>query len=88
MLYPPFVGVACGVPLGGEPGLLYPLPQPAKNSRAPSTSRQNFAASMCLEVFLCILDPPLIRNKLEVMEAAFLCIATPPRPLANEYNRK
>ena len=58
ILYPPLVGVVCGVLLGGELGLLLPLPQPAKNRRATSTSRQNFAASVGLEVFLCIFASP------------------------------
>jgi hypothetical protein len=56
-----YVGVGCGVPLG-ELGLLYPLPQAAKNSSAPSTSRQNFAASVGLKVFLRIFDSPFLHE--------------------------
>ena len=68
ILYPPLVGVACG-----EPGLLYPLPQAAKNNRAPSTSRQNLAASVCLEEFLCIFDSPFREwNELMMVKAVLL----------------
>ncbi len=68
ILYPPLVGVACG-----EPGLLYPLPQAVKNNRAPSTSRQNLAASICLEVFLCIFDSPFLEwNERLMVKAALL----------------
>ena len=68
ILYPPLVGVACG-----EPGLLYPLPQAAKNNRAPSTSRQNLAASVCLEEFLCIFDSPFREwNELMMVKAMLL----------------
>ena len=72
ILYPPLVGVACG-----ELGLLYPLPQAAKNNRAPSTSRQNLAASICLEEFLCIFDSPFLKwNKLTMVKAALLSVWT------------
>jgi hypothetical protein len=68
ILYPPLVGLACG-----EPGLLYPLPQAAKNNKAPSTSRQNLAASLYLEVFLCIFDSPFLElNELIMLKAALL----------------
>ncbi len=72
ILYPPLVGVACG-----EPGLLYPLPQAAKNNRAPSTSRQNLAASICLEVFLCIFVSPFLEwNELTMVKAVLLSLCT------------
>jgi hypothetical protein len=56
ILYPPFVGVVCGVPLGWELG--DELPQPAKNNKVPNINRQIFAESVCLKVFFCIVSFP------------------------------
>ena len=77
ILYPAFVGVACGVPLGvvGEPGLLVLLPQAVKR---PTTSIQNLVRRIYCEVFfLCItISSFLVWNKVKVLKDTIICLST------------
>jgi len=58
-LYPLFVGVACGVPLGGELG--YEDPPQADNSKSMlSSSKHIVAKRVCENWFFCIVVPSLL----------------------------
>ena len=62
ILYPPFVGVACGVPVGCEPG--YEGPPQADNSKSMlSSSKHNVAKKVCDNLFFCIMVPSFCGEK-------------------------